>query len=103
MSGDAPPLDYVAADGRPAGYNIALLGEISKIINKNIEIVSLESNAKYTALEAKKIDVFFWQVMPDEKAIQDNLNANEEQQNFNKKFIATKPYCIVKTAFMIEK
>ncbi len=103
VSGDAPPLDYVAADGRPAGYNIALLGEISKIIGKNIEIVSLDSNAKYTALEAKKIDVFFWEVMPNEKTMQDNLNATEDEQNFYKKFVVTNPYCIVKTAFIIDK
>jgi len=103
VSGDAPPLDYVAADGKPAGFNIALLAEISKLIGKNIEIVSMDSSARYSALESKKIDVFFWQVMPAEKEIQANLKQTEDEQTFYKKFAASEPYCTVKTSFLLKK
>ncbi len=43
VTGSLPPMDYVAADGTPAGYNTAVLAEISKRINKNIEIVVVDS------------------------------------------------------------
>lgn len=103
VSGDAPPLDYMAADGKPAGYNLALLAEISKIIGKNIEIVSIDSKARYAALESKKIDVFFWQVIPAEKEMLENMKPIEDRSVFNKKFAVTKPYCTVKTAFLLKK
>jgi ABC-type amino acid transport substrate-binding protein len=59
-SGDFAPLDYIAADGRPAGYNVALLAEIGKLLNVNFEIVSIETGAKFVALESKKIDAVFF-------------------------------------------
>lgn len=61
VSGDYTPLDYIAADGRPAGFNVAFLSEIAKILKINFELVSIESQAKYSALISKKIDVIFSQ------------------------------------------
>ena len=66
VSGDVTPLDYIAADGRPAGYNVALLTEIGKILNVNFEFVSIETQAKITALSSKKIDVIFCHMVDDE-------------------------------------
>ena len=60
VSGDFAPLDYIASDGRPAGYNVALLAEIGKILKVNFEIVSIETQAKFVALESKKIDAVFF-------------------------------------------
>ena len=103
VSGDMPPLDYIAADGKPAGYNIALLAEISKIMGKNIEVVSLDSQARFAALESKKIDVFFWIVMPTDKFTQEKMKENVDEQAFNKKFIVTDPHCLIKTGFVLKK
>lgn len=60
VSGDFAPLDYIASDGRPAGYNVALLAEIGKILKVNFEIVSIETQAKFMALESKRIDAVFF-------------------------------------------
>ena len=66
VTGDLPPLDLILADGKPAGFNTAVLAEISKRINKNIELVQIEGNARATALVTGKIDVVFWITVPDE-------------------------------------
>ncbi len=103
VAGDAPPLDYMGADGKPAGYNIALLAEISKLIGKNIEVVSLDSQARYAALESKKIDVFFWMILPYAPKILENIKADAEEEAFRKKFIVTEPYCMGKYSFLLKK
>lgn len=81
VTGDYTPLDYIAADGRPAGYNVALLSEIAKILAINFEFVSLEAQAKFSALGSKKIDVVFCQTYNDELA-----------PLFSDKTILSKPY-----------
>ena len=60
VTGDMPPIDYVAADGMPAGFNIALLSEIGKRLKVNIEIVTLSANARTSALVSGRADVVFW-------------------------------------------
>jgi len=82
ICGDVTPLDYIAADGRPAGYNVALLTEIGKLLNINFEFVTIDSQAKLTALEARKIDVVFCQVNVQENAVYDVGN----------EYISTTPY-----------
>ncbi|MBQ7453548.1 MAG: transporter substrate-binding domain-containing protein, partial [Selenomonadaceae bacterium] len=64
VTGDLPPLDYVAADGKAAGFNTALLAEISKLIGKNFELVQIDSGARAVALTSKEVDVVFWAVVP---------------------------------------
>ena len=65
VTGDLPPLDLVLADGTPAGFNTAVLAEISQRINKNIELVTIESNARAAALTSGTVDVVFWTVTPE--------------------------------------
>lgn len=60
ISGDEPPLDYIAADGTPGGFNIAVLSEIGRRANLNIELVTVNSSARFTALQSGKIDSFLW-------------------------------------------
>jgi len=60
VTGDLPPLDYISADGKPAGFNVALLSEISKRLGKNIELVTIDSGARSTALAQGKVDAVFW-------------------------------------------
>ena len=64
ITGDLPPLDLVLPDNSPAGFNTAMLAEIAKRLNKNIEVVQIESGARATALNSKFIDVVFWAVVP---------------------------------------
>ena len=64
VTGDLPPLDLVLADGTPAGFNTAVLAEISKRIGKNIELIQVDSGARAAALTSKQVDVIFWVVVP---------------------------------------
>lgn len=60
VSGDLPPMDYTTAAGTPAGYNTALLAELATRMGVNFELVTLESGARFLALETGTIDLFFW-------------------------------------------
>ena len=64
VTGDLPPFDMILADGTPAGYSTAVLAEVSKRINKNIELVSVDSSARATILTSKGADVVFWVAVP---------------------------------------
>ena len=39
VTGDLPPIDYVAADGKAAGFNTALLAEIAKRLKDSITLI----------------------------------------------------------------
>ena len=60
VTGDLPPIDFIAADGRPAGFNTAVLAEIGAYIKKNIELVNINSGARSSALASGRADVVFW-------------------------------------------
>ena len=60
ISGVLAPMDYATADGKPGGFNVALIGEISKLIGKNIEFVNIDPDSKFLALSSGTIDLFFW-------------------------------------------
>ena len=78
VTGDLPPLDLVLADGTPAGFNTAVLAEISKRIGKNIELVQVESGARAAALTSELVDVIFWVVVPaDDSGRPKNLDTPE--------------------------
>ena len=64
VTGDLPPFDMVLADGTPAGFSTAVLAEISKRINKNIELVSVDSASRAAILSSKGADVVFWVAVP---------------------------------------
>ena len=86
VTGDLPPLDYVRADGKPAGFNTALLAEISKLIGKNFELVNIDSGARAVALGSGEVDVVFWAAVP--------LDDTIAPANFDKPdgVILTEPY-----------
>ena len=42
VTGDLPPIDFVAPDGTPAGFNTAVLAELGRRLNINIETVNIE-------------------------------------------------------------
>ena len=60
VTGDLPPIDFIAADGTPTGYNTAILSEIGKRIKKNIRLISVESGGRSAALASERVDVVFW-------------------------------------------
>ena len=68
ITGDLPPLDLVLADGTPAGFNTAVLSEISKRVGKNIELVQIDSSSRAAALTSGQVDVVFWVVVPDDNS-----------------------------------
>ncbi|MBQ7215124.1 MAG: transporter substrate-binding domain-containing protein [Synergistaceae bacterium] len=60
VTGDMPPIDYIAADGTPAGFNTALLAEIGKRLKVNIELLSVNAGARAAALSSGRADGVFW-------------------------------------------
>ncbi len=60
VTGDLPPLDYVAADGTPAGFNVALMNAIADKMDASFTFVQVEADARLSALSSGEIDVIFW-------------------------------------------
>lgn len=88
ITGDVPPLDYIAADGTPAGFNTALLAEIGKKLHINIDTVNVETGARMSALKSERVDVIFWiEVLG---AIQDGREVR--QSDITEGVIYSKPY-----------
>jgi ABC-type amino acid transport substrate-binding protein len=84
ISGDFPPLDYIAADGRPAGFNVAFMSEIGTQLDIRFEFVSVEAAARFTALASGKIDVIFFHFKSENAPDLFDLDAD--------KWITTNPY-----------
>ena len=79
VTGDLPPIDYVDEAGVPAGFNTAVLAEISRRIGKNIELVSIESGARSLALSQGIVDVVFWsRINTPDQSIFDSLPENRK-------------------------
>lgn len=76
VTGDLPPFDMILADGTPAGFSTAVLAELSRRINKNIELVSVDSAARASILSSKGADVVFWVAIPKESTL---IPANIDQ------------------------
>ena len=60
VTGDLPPLDYIAPDGTPAGFNTAMLAEIGSMLGVNVELVEVDAGARTAALTSGRADVVFW-------------------------------------------
>lgn len=54
----------MTTDGTPAGFSTAVLAEVSRRINKNIELVSVDSAARAAILTSKGADIVFWVAVP---------------------------------------
>jgi len=67
ITGALPPMDYVAADGTPAGFNTALLAELGKRLNVNFEPVQVDSLGRAAALASGNVDLVFWTNGSNEK------------------------------------
>ncbi len=79
VTGDLPPIDYVDEAGIPAGFNTAVLAEISRRTGKNIELVSIDSGARSLALSQGNVDVVFWsRISTPDQSIYDSLPENRK-------------------------
>ena len=65
VSGSMAPLDYIAADGKPTGFCIALLSKISEIAQVNFELVTSGIGTDRPELKAGKIDYIFCYTLTD--------------------------------------
>lgn len=86
VTGDLPPFDMILADGTPAGFSTAVLAEISRRTNKNIELVSVDSAARASILASKGADVVFWVAVPKDSTL---VPANIDQPAG---IVITEPY-----------
>ncbi|MCR5346611.1 MAG: transporter substrate-binding domain-containing protein [Fretibacterium sp.] len=60
VTGDMPPIDLIAADGKPTGYNTAVLSDLGRRLKKNIRLVSVDTGGRSAALASQRVDVVFW-------------------------------------------
>ena len=60
VTGDMPPLDYIDAGGKPAGFNTAMLSEIGRRLKININPVNIETGARAMTLKSGRADAVFW-------------------------------------------
>ena len=86
VTGDLPPFDMILADGTPAGFSTAVLAEISRRINKNIELISVDNVARASILSSKGADVVFWVAVPKDSTL---IPANIDQPVG---IVVTEPY-----------
>lgn len=60
VTGDLPPADFISEEGLPAGFSVAVLSEIGKLLKVNIVTVSVSAGARTAALVSGRADVVFW-------------------------------------------
>ncbi len=60
VTGDLPPLDYISPDGKPDGFNAALLSEIARRLKFNVEFLNIDSHARASVLSSGRADSVFW-------------------------------------------
>ena len=90
VTGDRPPMDYISASGEPVGFNTALIAEVAKRLEMNIEMVSVTCAARGVALASGVCDIVFWMEVGD---FENWEGANFEDQPENT--VVTEPYMSV--------
>ena len=60
VTGDIPPIDYVAADGSAAGFNTAVVAELGKRLGVNVELIQVSAGARASAVASGRADCVFW-------------------------------------------
>ena len=79
VTGALPPMDYVAEDGSFAGFSTAILAEIGKRLEKNIELVQVDSVGRALALAQGNVDVVFWTRAASEGSIENGTESLNEE------------------------
>ena len=94
ITGDLPPIDYIAADGKPEGFNVAILAEICARLGLNVELLSVDSGARAAALTSGRADVVFWFEYHQDKEIDVDIPEG---------VIVSEPYYTVNTYYHLAK
>jgi ABC-type amino acid transport substrate-binding protein len=103
ISGDEPPLDYIAADGKPGGFNVAVMSEISRRTNLNFSLVAVNSGVRFAAMQSGKIDSFLWNE-PLQKVENFTLDPSESARAAGTNlFLATDSYLTGRGGMMVLK
>ena len=109
VTGDMPPIDFIAADGQPAGYNTAVLSELGKRMKKNIKLINIEAGARSSALVSGKADVIFWyrstkgMVISEESGFKGENPINAAMKDATEGVILSTPYYEWERSLMITK
>lgn len=90
VTGDRPPMDYVSAGGEPLGFNTALIAEVAKRLEMNVEMVNVTCAARGIALATDVCDIVFWMEVGD---FENWEGADFEDQPENT--VVTEPYMSV--------
>ena len=90
VTGDRPPMDYIPAGGQPIGFNTAMITEVAKRLNMNVELVNVTCQARGIALATDLCDIVFWMEVGD---FENWEGADLEDQPENT--IVTEPYMSV--------
>lgn len=90
VTGDRPPMDYVSAGGEPLGFNTALVAEVAKRLELNVEMVNVTCAARGIALATGVCDIVFWMEVGD---FENWEGADFEDQPDNT--VVTEPYMSV--------
>ena len=87
VTGDLPPIDYVTADGKAAGFNTAVIAEIGKRLQVNIELLQIMSSARASAVVSGRADTVFWiqghRNVPKDSDIPEGLELSEPYYEWN--------------------
>ncbi|MBR0317547.1 MAG: transporter substrate-binding domain-containing protein [Synergistaceae bacterium] len=86
ITGDIPPIDYIAADGEAAGFNTAVLSEIGRRLKINIQLVNVNTASRTTALASGRVDVVFWYMIQkhgEKFNISDNVSVSVPYYSFD--------------------
>ena len=100
VTGDMPPIDMFAGDGKPVGYNTAVLSEIGKKLQKNIKFINTDAGGRTSALMSGHADVVFWY-----RSTQSSIEGDDPLDNLFKDVpegvILSKPYYSWKNEIII--
>ena len=90
VTGDRPPMDFISAGDEPLGFNTALISEIAKRLEINVEFITVDCGARGIALATGVCDIVFWMEIGD---FENWEGADFEDQPKNT--IVTEPYLSV--------
>lgn len=90
VTGDRPPMDYVSAGDEPIGFNTALIAEVAKRLEVNVEFVNTTCESRGIALATGVCDIVFWMEIGD---FENWEGADFEDQPENT--VVTEPYMSV--------
>ena len=92
VTGDLPPIDFIAADGRPAGYNTAILAEIGRRLKKNVRLISVDAGGRSAALASERADVVFWYRNTEGIKTPRRVKVKGAMRDSNEGIILSEPY-----------